>query len=537
MLLAAPTTSIDCHSGFFFNGGLAMLEFSLFGRRPRPSKTTKAIERRQAIAWESLENRQLLSAGLGMRLGPEHDQGGFGGGLGRPPGDGAGMTIEFNQAPAAVQTGLTSLASTDGVTAPSADSTVYLGNANGTETYTSDVTGTGTETRLTVDQNGNPVTPPTRSTTTFGAITNTAVTNEINAIASALDLTAPTSTTNVFVQTASDGSAVYSLTLTPTSSSSSTTDTDAEYERSHGALISVDSSGNPVGQERVPLSVLSTVIQTGLTSNAPTGATALLPASLIDVNTLEGVTLYTAHYSSTGTQTTVTVNAAGALTSLPSIVDSTFGDIPTAAQAELQALATADGFTGTIDATLNVTESVEANGTIIYTIRLPISSDSSTSEDVTLTLSVDALGNPTVPPRQGAGRFVSPPLDCPGSNNGGDSGDGDSSGTGGTTSSGGTIPSSGSGEGSAIDSDTGGTPAASATTAAAVTASTTSETTTTTVLTKAEERAAAKALAKATRLAKVEARQAAALAAKVARDAAAAARKAARLAAAVKSEG
>ena len=44
--------------------------------------------------------------------------------------------IQFSQAlPSAVQSGLTTLASTDGLTAPAATDTVYFGNSNGIETY------------------------------------------------------------------------------------------------------------------------------------------------------------------------------------------------------------------------------------------------------------------------------------------------------------------------------------------------------------------------------------------------------------------
>jgi hypothetical protein len=525
---------------FFSNGGPAMLDFSLFGRRSRPPTSRKALERALAVTWESLENRQLLSANPFPAHDNHHPDG--------PPDHGATDTIEFSQAPSAVQTGLDALATTDSVTAPIDTSTIHLANANGIETYTYDTAATGEDSRLTVDQNGVAITAPTHSTTTFGAITNTAVTNEINAIATALDLTAPISTTSVDVLTATDGSATYSISLAPATTTTTTTD---DHYFDHNATISVDSNGNPVGHERVPLSVLSTVIQTGLTSNAPSGATALDSTSLVDVNSIEGTTLYTAHYSSTGTQTTVTVNAAGILTSLPSVVQSTFGDIPMAAQSELQALATADGFTGTIDATLSVTESVEVNGTIIYTIRLPITSDDSSSEDITLTLSVDALGNPTVPPGNGIGR-EGPPRDRQrDDNDDSDSNDNSSSNSGssttttgcdpstGSTSSSGTSDSSGSSSSSSsstpalsVGSDGSSTAAGSTTIAAATTASTTTSSgTTTTVLTPAEQRAAVRASAKAARLAKVAARQAAALAAKIARQAAVAARKAARLAA------
>jgi uncharacterized membrane protein YgcG len=499
-----------------------MLDFSLFGRRrsrPLPSKTD--VGSKKGVNWESLENRQLLSASM---FGASAHHGFDGEGMWSPPSQGVGETIEFSQAPSAVQSGLDKLATTDSVTAPAATSTIRLGNVWGIEIYSYDAASTGTDSVLTVDVNGNPVTAATHTATTFGAITNAAVTNEINAIATALDLTAATSTTSVDVLTASDGSAVYSVALAP----ASTTDTD----HLRNSLISVDGNGNPVGHEQVPLSVLSTAIQTGLTKNAPTSATALAGTSLIDVNTIEGATLYTAHYSSTGTQTTVTVDQSGALTSLPSIVQTTFGAIPTAAQTELQTLATADGFTGTIDSTLAVTESIEVNGTIIYTIHLPITStsDSSTTQDTTITLSVDAQGNPTVPPGLGGiGRF-GPPF---GGDNGGGGGSGYSSSSGGMNCNSGGSRTSDSGGSSGSTGSSGSSPSLSvgagdgSTTAASISTTTNptlTASTTTPVLTKAEERVAANAAANAARIAKEEA-------AKAAREAAAAARKAARLAA------
>src|SRR5277367_4922626 len=101
---------------------------------------------------EPLENRQLLSVSPFA----------CGGGPGGPP----ASTILFSQAPAAVQTGLDNLATADNLTAPTAGQTVFLGNAKGVETYTIDLTSTGTVSALTVDVNGNPVTAPTTATTT-----------------------------------------------------------------------------------------------------------------------------------------------------------------------------------------------------------------------------------------------------------------------------------------------------------------------------------------------------------------------------------
>jgi hypothetical protein len=352
---------------------------------------------------EGLEDRCLMHGGFGgFGLG-------FAGGNGGVPSvfDGPGLhvgrTIQFSQAPTAVQSGLKSLASTDNVTAPTATTTVFLGNSNGVETYTIDINGTGTQTRLTVDQNGDPVTAPTRTSTTFGAINNSAVTDEISAIAAALSLAAPTASTPVEVTTAADGTVTYSAALESTTSTTTNNVASDSVWRRHGDVISVDASGNPVGFERVPLSTLSTAIQTGLKDNAPSGATALTSTSLIDVRTLNGITTYSATYSATGTSTTVTVDKSGKLASLPSSKSVEFSTLPQAARTELQTLATADGVSGTISSTQTVTAYDEANGTTIYTVTLA-ATDSSTSTTSThnITLSVDQAGNPTIPP---GGRF------------------------------------------------------------------------------------------------------------------------------------
>ena len=332
---------------------------------------------------EDLEGRRLLSAAHSA-LSAHHSD--HHGGKGHGGGEHGSSEIAFSLAPAAVQTGLTSLASTDGDTAPTSTTEVYLGNKDGVETYTIHETSTGTSSSLTVDSTGAAVTAATKTTTTFGAITDTAVTSEISAIATALTLTAPTSTTSVSVSTASDGTATYSIGLTGTTTSGKTKTTH----------VSVDSSGNPVGNERVPLSVLSTTIQNGLTSNAPTGATALTSTSLINVDTVDGVTLYSTTYTTTGTKTTVSVNTAGALTSGTTKATVEFSTLPSAAQTELQTLATADGVATTIATTQDVTETTEANGTVLYTVKLTATSTTDTSDTYSISLTVDAAGNPTV---------------------------------------------------------------------------------------------------------------------------------------------
>jgi hypothetical protein len=163
---------------------------------PRPTSATQPVS---PFSLEGLEDRRLLSAGHGLG-----HHGGMGGGFGCPGGP-AEATIVFSQVSATIQSGLNALATADGVAAPTDAQTVYLGNSNGIETYTVKISGTGTTTKLTVDQNGNAVAAPTQSSTTFGEVTNTAVTDEISAIATALNLTAPASDTTVNVSTTAAG--------------------------------------------------------------------------------------------------------------------------------------------------------------------------------------------------------------------------------------------------------------------------------------------------------------------------------------------
>src|SRR4051812_33925949 len=195
------------------DGGRSMFKKMLDHARAKFLFSATAIS---AVRIEGLEDRCLMHGGPGG-FGFGFAGGGFGNG---GPGLHVGRTIQFSQAPTAVQSGLKSLASTDNLTAPTATTTVILGNFNGVETYTIDINGTGTQTRLTVDQHGDPVTAATRTSTTFGAINNSAVTDELTAIATALSLTAPTSSTPVEVTTTSDGTITYSAAL---DSSTSTT--------------------------------------------------------------------------------------------------------------------------------------------------------------------------------------------------------------------------------------------------------------------------------------------------------------------------
>jgi hypothetical protein len=306
-------------------------------------------------------------------------------------------SIAFDLTPTAVQTGLTSLASTDGLAAPTSTQLVHLGNSNGVETYSLDYSTTGTHSRITVDVDGNAVTAPTQSTITWADLSGTgtgsdaAAAAEISAIATALSLTAPTDTTVVNVSTTGSTS-IYTVRL----SSSSSTTTSTEFDP--GRTIAVDSSGNPVGNQSIPFSTLPTAIQGYINNNLPTGATALAATStqIVNVRTIDGVVTYSTQFTTTGTTTTVTVDSAGDLVTPTAVTTEDFSAIPQAAQTELQTLATAEGVTATIATTQSVTVFAELNGTTVYSVTL---SDAGSSGDTyNITVSSDQLGDPTVPP-------------------------------------------------------------------------------------------------------------------------------------------
>ncbi len=231
-------------------------------------------------------------------------------------------------------------------------------------------------------------TAPVKSSTTLGTLANPAVTSEFTAIATAAGFTALLDATVVSVST-TNGVATYSVVLT------SGTGRHARY-----VAYSVDASGNPVGDAALPLSVFSMAIQNALVGAAPSGATALTPTSTILVKTTNGLTTYSATYLSAGSRLTVSVNAAGMFTSLPSTTTTTFSAIPTVTQTELQTLATAKGVTTTIAPTQVVSVYSEGNGLTIYTVKL--SATNTTSGGTTYTyyvaISADQLGNPSVLP-------------------------------------------------------------------------------------------------------------------------------------------
>jgi hypothetical protein len=405
--------------------------FKVWRKRITQRGAAQSVQRAISIGLEPLENRCLMSASSfdGFGGGPGgHRPGGGGGHPGAGPG---GQTIAFSLAPTVVQTGLDALATADNLTDPTSTQLVSLNNVNGVETYSVTIDGTGSVTRLTVDSLGDAVTAPTLTTTTWATLSGTgtgsdaAAASEITAIATALNLTAPASTDTVNVSTAATGAVTYSIQLASSTSSTTTTSSgDAHFDHIMMTPISVDGSGNPVGNQQLPFSVFSAAIQAGLNSGAPTGATALASTStqLVGVATVDDVVTYSTTFTASGTQTKVTVNSAGAAVSLPTTTTTTFSALSSALQTEIQTLATADGVTTTIATTQTVNVLTETNGTVLYSVTLSATgtdpAGSSFTFDVTVT--IDANGNPTVLPPGGGN------LNNGGSGGGGDCGPGNS---------------------------------------------------------------------------------------------------------------
>jgi hypothetical protein len=195
---------------------------------------------------------------------------------------------------------LTSLATADSQTISSTQ-TVYIRPVNSTTTYYTVVLtpSTGTTIKLTSDENGNPVTAPTSSTTTFGAVTDTAATTELTSLASALNLTAPASTDNVTVRTA-NGLTTYSVSLAPTSGTG------------HNVTVTVDAAGNPAGHMTIPFSALSSTIAGGLTKLATADSQTIAATQNVRVATAGGTTTYTVRLVGSGQTFEYTVDTTGA---------------------------------------------------------------------------------------------------------------------------------------------------------------------------------------------------------------------------------
>jgi hypothetical protein len=211
---------------------------------------------------------------------------------GNPAGN---MRIPFSALPSTVSSALTALASADSLTISSTQP-VYVRTSRGVTTYTVDLTSGGETYLFTVNTAGTLVSSTVPLI--FASITDTAVTAELTTLASALNLTAPTASSVVYVTTHSSGS-TYSLTLTSSSG------------HGHPTTLTVDSSGNPIGNENIPFSALPTAISDGLTALATTYGATISSTQSVQVTTIKGVTTYTVALVSAGQRIILTVNTSG----------------------------------------------------------------------------------------------------------------------------------------------------------------------------------------------------------------------------------
>jgi hypothetical protein len=340
---------------------------------------------------EALEGRKLLSGSFDHELFP----------FSAPFGH-SGNTIQFDQAPSSVQGGLDTLATNGGFTAPdptTSTQTVFLRNSNGVETYTMYFGTTFPRTRYTVDVSGAQVVAPVITSETFETLTtNDALSAaEITAIAAAKNLTPPTNTTNVQVITPTVGNPTFIVSLDSATS-------DGWFR--HDADISVDSAGNPIGNQNLPFNVIPSTIQGGLNGLVPAGGTTYDPTTStqpVYVRTQNGFTTYSVVFTVAGTPTKVTVDDTGAVALLPGFSQTTYSLLSGPAFNELQTLATADGVTTPIASSQAVTQYTENNGTptVLYTVRLPgtpVTTPWGGTYTPYITITVDQVGNPTTIP-------------------------------------------------------------------------------------------------------------------------------------------
>lgn len=211
---------------------------------------------------------------------------------GNPAGN---MKIPFNALTSAASTELDTLAGDFSLTISSTQN-VYVSTAKGVTTYTVDLTSNGETYMFTVNTAGTLVSSTVPQT--FGSITDTAVTTELTTLASALKLTAPTSASVVYVTTNSSGS-TYSLTLTNSTG------------HGHPTTLTVDSNGNPIGNDTIPFSALPTAISDGLTALATTYGATINSTESVQVQTIKGVTTYTVTLRSAGQRISLTVDTSG----------------------------------------------------------------------------------------------------------------------------------------------------------------------------------------------------------------------------------
>ncbi len=341
---------------------------------------------------EALEPRLVFAAALGGSSPPAINQ--------------IVSTIQFDLAPAAVREGLGALALSSGFRDPAtnANQFIRLGNYSGLETFTLDIRGAGSKLSLTVDKNGQRFTPPVKSTTTWSALNTSqpAAAAQISRMILEMRLSPLRSGSSIQVSTDHLGQSTYTVSLK--SLSTTTGRSRGAQSSSESITVSVNQAGNPVGEAMLPFSVFSDAIQIGINALAPAGQALFSNSTqLVRVRTLYSATSYTTSFTSPGRVTTVTVNAAGAPTTLPSKSGDVFFNASFNAQLGLSALASALGYVGDISATTPIYVFNEGQGQSVYTVKLPINKTMPNGRSVNyfITISVDQDGNPTVMPETG----------------------------------------------------------------------------------------------------------------------------------------
>jgi hypothetical protein len=297
-----------------------------FRKSPRGRSLPKS--QGEPVLLESLEDRRLLSASLhhhhksaaavhtsAVTTVPkvvkatttttttptDSDGDGDGSGSGKSSNSTTYSALQTSDAAAATE--LQTLATADGQTIAGTQS-VSVHQINSTTTYYSVVLApsAGTEIKLTTDQAGNPVVPPTSSQTTFGdSSIPAAATAEITSLASLLGATAPVSTDAVTVRTA-NGLTTYTISLAPSTTSTTTGD----------IRITVDAAGNPAGPMKIPFSALPAKVSAGLTTLATADSTTIPTTQDVFIHTGGGVTTYTVDLNSSGQSLQLTVDTTGA---------------------------------------------------------------------------------------------------------------------------------------------------------------------------------------------------------------------------------
>ena len=294
----------------------------MFGRnRVKAMKLARAVS---AFSLEGLEDRRLLSAaGHHVQHATSTSSGSTsssadptcGGGHGGSSTTFAVLDGTGTGADVAAATELQTLATADGLGTIAGTTVVHVRSEGSSETYYS-VTlsgGTGVSFTLTSDDDGNPITPPTHSTLTFGTLSGTgtgsdaAAASEISTLATDLDLDAPTTTTNVN-ELVANGLTTYTIRLAPSSGTG------------HDKTITVDAAGNPSGDSVLQFQFLPTVISGGLQTlaSALTTPQTIAATQNVLIQTDDGVTTYTVRLTGTGQSIKLTVGESGGAATPPS---------------------------------------------------------------------------------------------------------------------------------------------------------------------------------------------------------------------------